>query len=889
MTVYPKQPNKIYICPHIHWDREWIANEPVSQQRLTYVLDQIISLLEKTDYPSIFLDGQTGIISDYLEHNTDKQERFLFLAAQYRLKLGMWYYQPDLNIPGGEATIRNLLLGKQALDSYGQTTKIAYLPDSFGHFSQLPQILQGFGVSVYYFGRGMGSQGESLGQLFWWNAPNGSRVLAFHIFPSSSYARGTGYDETGKLNLELVFNQVQSILSIQKKTFNSTIHLYTLRDPTTELPQIYEEIQKQFPDYDVEYTDLEDIFSQGWAEQAKVGIHTYQGELRYGKYYSIFPGTYSSRIHVKQSNVLLEAKLEILLEPLCTFADWEGYAYPKDSIKSIWKLLIKNHFHDAISGTSIDAVYDDVNYRNRKIDDISDYLIQDRLKFFCKKIGLDQYSVLVVYNPHPYSTNAMMNIEICLPMSWKNTPINLFDTENNSISPIILGSEYRYEHNDLRFPTRLFLKLQFLATNLPPCGMRFYRILPDTTKKEPTKAQQPSLIETESLKIAANENGSLDIFDTQGNAVMHDVGVLVDEADLGDLYSFMPSKDRKKLTSSKIMRNVLVADEDVLIKVSNTLEWKIPISLDNSGKQRSTKKKATHINTQVKIWKSKPWIDFTIKIDNQSKDHRLGVQIPTNIKASNIQVLRQFAFETMPINIQKQEDWIETPAIENLTNGVIWIHDSFHAIAIITLGLLEYQSVIDENGNLVIQLTLLRSVGWLSKPNLTVRSGPAGPCIPTPQAQMLGGTEAKFALLIDEWNITNIVRLANIYRCPPVAFQTNIFEKPNLFQRPWRNIPNNFDETYNDSAQMEDISFCTIDGVGLVVSSIKNAENGIGYILRVFNVLNEASVLKASFRDHFEYWLTSLDENDRKYLGKGQSITVPIKSHEILSVFFTRV
>ena len=52
---------------------------------------------------------------------------------------------------------------------------MGYLPDSFGHTAQLPQILRGFGIEAAVFWRGVGD--EPGHTEFRWRAPDGSTVL----------------------------------------------------------------------------------------------------------------------------------------------------------------------------------------------------------------------------------------------------------------------------------------------------------------------------------------------------------------------------------------------------------------------------------------------------------------------------------------------------------------------------------------------------------------------------------------------------------------------------------------------------------------------------------------------------------------------------------------
>ena len=54
-------------------------------------------------------------------------------------------FQPDQFLVSGESLVRNLQLGfRQAVNRRAHAR--GYVPDTFGHIAQLPQILLGFGI-----------------------------------------------------------------------------------------------------------------------------------------------------------------------------------------------------------------------------------------------------------------------------------------------------------------------------------------------------------------------------------------------------------------------------------------------------------------------------------------------------------------------------------------------------------------------------------------------------------------------------------------------------------------------------------------------------------------------------------------------------------------------
>src|SRR6185436_12313102 len=81
-------------------------------------------------------------------------------------------------LPSGEAHVRNLLHGRHVGQAFGPVSRVGYVPDSFGHPAQLPQILRGFGISTFVNWRGNGSEIDVLGPTYDWHAPDGSAVEA---------------------------------------------------------------------------------------------------------------------------------------------------------------------------------------------------------------------------------------------------------------------------------------------------------------------------------------------------------------------------------------------------------------------------------------------------------------------------------------------------------------------------------------------------------------------------------------------------------------------------------------------------------------------------------------------------------------------------------------
>ena len=102
--------------------------------------------------------------------------------------VGGWPVEPDCNIPATESFVRHALYGKAyCKEALGVDVKIGFNPDSFGHAAGLPTILKQSGYGYYVFMR-PGDQEQDpdkkLPLLFWWQGPDGSRVLTLRILGS---------------------------------------------------------------------------------------------------------------------------------------------------------------------------------------------------------------------------------------------------------------------------------------------------------------------------------------------------------------------------------------------------------------------------------------------------------------------------------------------------------------------------------------------------------------------------------------------------------------------------------------------------------------------------------------------------------------------------------
>ena len=149
---------KVFLFPHTHWDREWYKPFQDFRIRLVEVMDGVLKEFASGNLEHFYLDGQTVILEDYLQLHPEKEEEIRNLIKAKKLFVGPWYVLADEFLVSGEALVRNLLAGINQAKKFGCEDFFGYMPDSFGHNSQMPQILSSFGIKNAVLWRGVGDK-----------------------------------------------------------------------------------------------------------------------------------------------------------------------------------------------------------------------------------------------------------------------------------------------------------------------------------------------------------------------------------------------------------------------------------------------------------------------------------------------------------------------------------------------------------------------------------------------------------------------------------------------------------------------------------------------------------------------------------------------------------
>lgn len=863
---------KCYFIPHTHWDREWYLTFNEYRLCLVRVLDNIIDSLTKGSAKFFMLDGQVSALVDYLEVSPSKEKIVRQLVSENKLAIGPWFTQPDEFLVSGESLIRNLFYGITIARSFGKCMMIGYLPDAFGHTPQLPQILNGFGIDTFLFSRGLADEVKC---EFIWQAPDGSRVLAsflkngycnalflgvenpylraLRVF-SDPYNRVTAYytfyDQEPDFDVDKAVDRLKKIITELSECVKSQSIL--IMNGCDHLP-IQVKIQEKLNEIskrigiNMIIGSLENYFDN--LKKIHNELEVYEGELRSAKYRPILADVLSTRVYLKQLNFKAEKLLEKYLEPLATILMLMGEKYPHELIKQLWLKLLLNHAHDSICGTSVDEVHRENVARFQEVISATSALSLQLLHKLASMINVEGERI-VIFNPNNWEATGIVSVFI--PNDEENITI-LDDT----LTPIVFRLDEVLEHYGR------MRKILFIAEKVPPLGFRTYLIRRNTTKYRLSdiKVLDDNTIENSFLKIKVQEKGgTITVVDKVNNVVYKDINIFIDEGDYGDVYNYDKPENDTVIRSTDFKAQISIIDQSpVKATIHARLEMIVPKEIID--KSRSHEKTPLRIDVYYTLYAYTPRLDVKVVINNTAKDHRIRVMFPTKIKTDNVVSEVHFLNYKRPVNIPTHPDWIEQPPRVHPFHDYVMIRDQEKGLLIAARGLYEFSAEKHDEG-IILYLTLLRSIGMLSKGDLKSRRGHAGPPIPVPEAQCLGHFEFEYSIIPFGKDVLYAIRRAKEFTHPLIA----VYHSGGKGYLPVK------------------ASIIRISSRSSFISAFKKCEWSDDVIVRIFNPWNMTDnvTISSSLVSLIEAYETNLlEEKERKIEVKNNSLRITLSPYKI--------
>jgi mannosylglycerate hydrolase len=838
---------KIHIIPHTHWDREWYKPFQYFRIKLVFVIDKLIQILEEDqEFRSFLLDGQTIVLEDYLEIKPGNRDRLKNLISAGRIQVGPWYIQPDEFAPDGESLVRNLLIGTRIAKEFGRSMQVGYLPDSFGHSGQMPQILNGFGISSAVVMRGIDADTMQKSE-FRWIGIDGAEVLAIYL--PQGYSNGMFLPEGYR---EFKYRLLFTVRSLRKWATTNNILIMNGVDhqfPQAQIPAHIAQLNKGKKKSSYRISTLEDYIEAVRAENPVLPV--LNNDLLVPVRNRVHSSIASTRIYQKQKNRRMEALLEKYVEPIITIAWIKNTAYPTGLINQAWKILIQNQTHDGICGCCLDEVHREMDQRFVDVKNIGETLQNIYARAIARRISCDDLSLTVFNNAF---TKGRQIVKASIFTNLSNFTIS--DSDGNTI-PYQIDQIEDVDLSEKSIWT-LYLKgnestkkydITFSAEFDFNIGYKVYKISKGESKKVPGSliSVTDNVIENEFIRVEINKNGSLNLMDKQTKFEYQDLHIFEDCGDAGDTYNYSPVKNDTIITSKDILVSYKITREGPFsCEVTINYALNVPVELINQDQNRSNETVILPITTRMTIYSEHKRLDFQTRIDNTARDHRLRILFPSGIKTDYSWAETQFGIiqrETKPENKDwEKKKWHEKPLPIYSQQKFIDLNDGNHGLAVLNRGLPEYEIYPDETSTIAI--TLIRSVGLMGKGDLLVRPGrPSGINTPTPDAQCSGIQVLEYSIFphaggTDQENLT---KHAVEYDAAPLAVQNQLkFEK--MLKKYGLLLKLISLETLNSHVydKLEDLDpvdfkLAAISNDRLIISAVKKAEDDQALIIRFYN------------------------------------------------------
>ena len=459
----PAQEIQITAAGHAHIDIAWLWTLAQSRQKAHRTFHNVIRLMEQ--YPEFTFSQSQAQLYEFVRRDYPQ----LFEIIKDKINHGQWeplggmWVEADCNISGGEALIRQLLLGRNYFrQHFGKDAEspVLWLPDVFGFPWSLPQLIKEAGLESFFTIKLGWSQYNRLPfDSFWWQGLDGTRILThFSTTKGSTDTFVSTYNATATPDEVLTtwknFQQKDSGIPGQTPPL---LMVYGYGDggggPTREMLENLQ-VMKHFPGTPQVQMGKVGEFFKNLRDSVGDRLPTWNDEL----YLEYHRGTYTTQARNKRAN----RKSEILLHNLEFTASLAKllapeYEYPYRDLRRLWELVCLNQFHDILPGTSIKDVYEESQAQYGELKQLGKNLMHEALEIISRYYVGD----FLIVNPTSFSRSDLVFTqqeipEGCLIEKKDGSPVDMQKVDGGhlldvgevspySITPIAIKKSTRTE------------------------------------------------------------------------------------------------------------------------------------------------------------------------------------------------------------------------------------------------------------------------------------------------------------------------------------------------------------------------------------------------------------------------------------------------------------
>lgn len=332
---------KAMFVAHAHIDMNWMwgYNETVSVTVETF--RTVLTLMR--EYPQFTYAQSQASTYEIIE----KYAPEMLPEIRQRIHEGRWevtateWVEPDKNLPDGESLTRQILQAKKYLCKLLELPAdyfcLDFVPDTFGHNINVPEILNKAGIRYMYHCRGCDGQPD----IYRYVSPSGKSTLNYRE-----------YEWYNSVVTSLAFEKVPGFCS--KNKVNTCLHVYGVGDhgggPSRRDIERILTYQSWPYTPTIEFGSFRSYFEE--LDRSGVEFPVVNEELNF-----IFTGCYTTQTRIKMANRLSEARMNETEALTAMAAELAGAPRQQEQLDGAWRSLLFNQFHDILPGSgSVETV-----------------------------------------------------------------------------------------------------------------------------------------------------------------------------------------------------------------------------------------------------------------------------------------------------------------------------------------------------------------------------------------------------------------------------------------------------------------------------------------------------------------------------------------------------
>ncbi len=482
---------------HIDMAWLWPWTETVEVTRNTFA--SVLNLMQ--EYPDMTFTHGSPANYAWMEEKYPalfEQIRRRVIEGRWEVIGGMWV-ESDQNLPDGESFSRQLLTGKRYFkEKFGVDVRTGWTPDSFGYNWQLPQIYKKSGIDFFVTQKiGWNDMTKFPHKLFWWEAPDGSRVLTY--FP---------HDYVNPIEPVSMARDLAE--QLPKTNSPELMHLYGIGDhgggPTREMLDVARRWQTPNALYPrLRFSTAQSFFDDVSKKLDSLTVPVWKNEL----YLEYHRGTYTTQAKTKQNNRRNEA-LMLNAEKFSSLATLFGRSYPQTELNDDWRKVLFNQFHDILPGSGIAPVYVDAARDQAEVRRSAGSVLTAAMQEVATRVRTaGAGAAVVVFNPLAWERNDIVEVDVPLA----GAPVNVLvrDPAGKTMLAEVLVRDEKSQS----------VRVRFLAEGVPSLGYKVFHValaaaaqtrtstVPPRTPFRPVVAR-PDLLENDFWRVRVDaKNGCI--------------------------------------------------------------------------------------------------------------------------------------------------------------------------------------------------------------------------------------------------------------------------------------------------------------------------------------------------------------------------------------------